>query len=318
MPKKFFLGILFLLLSLGASCQVVVRLAPEAEVVGPQILLGELGEIQGEEELVRSLSQTPVGVAPGPGESRTISLNADLAPRLRRAGYRPQDFTWEGPSTVRVVGKVDSEKIAQLKAELESGLLAYLNTHPRGQLFSWQVEILPGTIPIWAQEEGRLILRKDELPVGKVPLVVEVLPSRRTFSCQASISAWGRVLVTERELASGSILTEEMVRKSQELDLSSYLQEGKLPLLELDENLELNRSLAPDTILTWEDVDYPLLVRRGDAVTIFVEQGPVQIEAPGRALVDGRLGARIKVMNTSSERVVEGIVVDRGFIRVGR
>lgn len=318
MSRKCFLCALLLFLSVSTSAQIVVRLWEEAEVAGPQILLAELGEIEGEEELVRSLGQTPVGVAPRPGERRTIHVNADLAPRLRRAGYRPEDFVWEGPQVVQVTGKVSAQEINRVKEDLEAQLLAYLNTHPKGQNYRWQVEIFSGTIPSWVKGEGRLSFRKEELPVGKVTLTAEAGQPARTFFCQATIQAFGSPLVTGRELAAGELLASQKVRRAKELELTSYLALGKQPLFQLEANLHLTRSLPADVILTWEDADYPLLVKKGDSVTIFVDMGAIQVQAPGRALADGKLGEQIKVMNTSSERIVEGIVTEEGFVKARR
>jgi flagella basal body P-ring formation protein FlgA len=316
MPKGRFLCILLLLVSISTSAQIVVRLKEEAEVAGPQILLGELGEIQGEQEQVHTLSQTPVGVAPRPGESRTVHLNADLAPRLRRAGFRPEDFIWEGPQIVRVTGKIDPGQAGMLKEDLKAQLLAYLGTHPEGQDYRWQVEIY--SLPSWATGEGRLIFRRNDLPVGNVTLRAEAGQPARSFSCQAEIKAWGSPLLLDRDLASGSKLDRGMVKRAQETELTSLLTAGKRPLFQLEENLQLLWSLPGGTILTWEDVDYPLLVRRGDPVIIFVEYGSVQVMAPGQALADGRLGERIRVMNTSSERIVEGVVEGEGLVKSGR
>ena len=110
------------------------------------------------------------------------------------------------------------------------------------------------------------------------------------LSCQAAISARGKVLVTGRELAEGTRLDESMVFKSQEQDLTSYLLEEEAAFISAGSKPAADAKLAKETVLTWEDVALPLLVRRGEPVTIFVEIGSIQVEAAGRALADGRLG----------------------------
>lgn len=317
MPWKWLFLILFLLSS-SISAQVIVRLYPEAEVAGDQILLGDIAEIQGDEDEVRTLAQIPVGVAPLPGGSRTIHRNADLAPRLRRAGYRPEDFLWEGPESLRVTAKADFQKVGKIKKELEAQLLAYLNTHEEGRNYRWEVKILPESIPSWAAGGARLRIFGQDLPAGRVTLRAEAGQPPLSFTCEAEISAWGKPLVTREHLASGSALDETAVARSDEVELTADILAGKRPLFQLDENLVLLRSLPAGTILTSSDVDYPLLVKKGEPVTIFFQQGAISVQAQGLALEDGRLGSRIQVKNDSSGKIVEGTVVGEGMIEVGR
>lgn len=50
------------------------------------------------------------------------------------------------------------------------------------------------------------------------------------------------------------------------------------------------------------------VIRRGQSVTLIVENDGVRINMSGKALIDGAIGQRIRVENSSSGRVVEGIV----------
>ena len=307
-------ALLLLLASIGSASQVVIRLPAEAEVTGEQILLGQIGEIQGEEELVSALARTPVGVAPQPGDSRLINLNADIAPRLRKAGYRPEDFVWEGSRTVKILAQADEQKVNRVKTELEAQLLA----NPHGQDYRWQVEILPETIPSWVKGEVKLNFAAKELPAGKINLRVQSQTPPLSFSCQAEVRAWGTPLVTARELAAGSLLESDAVSRGKEMELTSYLTAGSLPVLQLAADLHLKRSLPAASVLTWSDVEYPLLVQKDKPVLIVIRQGAVQVQAAGRALTDGRLGERISIVNISSERVIEGVVTGQGLVEVGR
>lgn len=317
MRKKCFLCALLLLVSSGVTAQVKVRLLAEAEVAGPQILFGELGEIEGEPELAQALALTPVGAAPRPGERRTLSRNADLSPKLRRVGFRPQDFLWEGPDTVVVYGRVDPKQTQVIKEQLEAQLLAYLHHHPQGAAYSWQVEVLSGSIPPWPGDDVRVEFRKGELPVGSVTLEAKAGNPAKTFSYAAVICAYGEVLMTKTELAAETILTEEMVARKQ-LEVTPYLLKGTPPLTALSEQLEIRGSLPQGTVILEGDVKLPLLVKRGEPVTIYLETGAIQIEAAGKALADGSLGDLVPVLNVLSERTVEGIVTAPGVVRVGR
>ena len=57
-------------------------------------------------------------------------------------------------------------------------------------------------------------------------------------------------------------------------------------------------------------------VKRGQEVTLLASAGGIQVRMAGRALADGREGARLRVQNLSSQAVVEGVVETDGVVRV--
>ena len=78
----------------------------------------------------------------------------------------------------------------------------------------------------------------------------------------------------------------------------------------------LKRNLPPGAALTMDALVPDVVVRRGDQVTLLAVAGGIEVRATGRALSDGRDGARIRVQNLSSQKVVEGVVEDDHVIRV--
>lgn len=79
----------------------------------------------------------------------------------------------------------------------------------------------------------------------------------------------------------------------------------------------LKRSLPAGTALTVEMLVPDLIVRRGQQVTLIAAIGHVEIRAQGHALTDGGVADRVRVQNTSSLKVVEGVVGSDGAVRVG-
>lgn len=73
------------------------------------------------------------------------------------------------------------------------------------------------------------------------------------------------------------------------------------------------RELQP---IAMSQLDSPVLVERGQRVTMIAEQGGVQAQTVGEAMKKGRKGEMIKVKNESSERVVSAIVADSGVVRM--
>ena len=60
----------------------------------------------------------------------------------------------------------------------------------------------------------------------------------------------------------------------------------------------------------------PRFVVRGNLVTMKIETPVMTITAQGRALQDGKFGDTVRVLNTQSNRVVEGSVESDGVVRI--
>lgn len=81
--------------------------------------------------------------------------------------------------------------------------------------------------------------------------------------------------------------------------------------------MELRRVQNEDERLRLRDIMPPRLVTRGSLVTIKVETPLMLITAQGRALQDGAKGETVRIVNTQSNRTIEGVVEATGIVRVG-
>jgi flagella basal body P-ring formation protein FlgA len=78
----------------------------------------------------------------------------------------------------------------------------------------------------------------------------------------------------------------------------------------------LRHPLPAGAVLTSNDLLPDLMVRQGQQVTLIASAGGVWVRASGLALQDGRQGALVRVQNTSSARVVQGVVTSEGVVDV--
>ena len=83
---------------------------------------------------------------------------------------------------------------------------------------------------------------------------------------------------------------------------------------------ELRRDMGEGELIRSHDVVPPRLVRRGSLVTMRIKTPFIMITAQGKAEQDGSEGETVRVLNTQSNRVVEGTVSGTGVveIRTGR
>lgn len=144
-------------------------------------------------------------------------------------------------------------------------------------------------------------------------------------SCTASGFPWAvyvpvniesdiRVLVLKQSALRGARLTAAQV--SEETRRVAGLAVGYVTDVAALERHTLMRSLPAGTALTEDAMLADLIVHQGQEVTLIASAPGVSVRATGKALQDGREGARVRVQNLVSLRVVEGVVEASGVIEV--
>jgi flagellar basal body P-ring formation protein FlgA len=76
------------------------------------------------------------------------------------------------------------------------------------------------------------------------------------------------------------------------------------------------RMLRPHEPLRVGDVQVPLLVHRGDLVTIVLETPTMRLTTQGKALADGAMGAMLQIANTKSNRLIDARVTGANTVAV--
>ena len=122
------------------------------------------------------------------------------------------------------------------------------------------------------------------------------------------------VVVAAEHLPKGSLLTAEVLRletRDVTRNRTGYYASIEAALGQRVVRPILKGRLVSPDMLAAENV-----IRRGQSVTLIVSTGGFKIQMSGKALIDGAIGQRIKVENTSSGQVVEGIVRSREHVEV--
>jgi flagella basal body P-ring formation protein FlgA len=114
------------------------------------------------------------------------------------------------------------------------------------------------------------------------------------------------VLVTTRGLPRGHRVTADDVR-AQPRDVSR-LMSGYMTDFEQLDGQQLKTQVLAGMVLTPAMLKATLAIRRGQSVTLIIGAGSINIRSRGIALMDGAIKQRIRVENTQSGRIVEGIV----------
>lgn len=114
------------------------------------------------------------------------------------------------------------------------------------------------------------------------------------------------LLVASRTLPSGHVLTAADL-KTAERDVSA-LTAGYLSDPEQVLGRRLKQNLIEGRVLTPSMLKEDVVIHRGQSVTLTIQSTSLNITMEGKALMDGHVNQRIRVQNTLSRRVVEGIV----------
>ncbi|CAK0758601.1 flagella basal body P-ring formation protein FlgA [Gammaproteobacteria bacterium] len=120
------------------------------------------------------------------------------------------------------------------------------------------------------------------------------------------------VVVAARPLLRDQVITPADIAVEQRD--SSDLPAGYLT----DPNQILGKSLtrpaAAGSILIPGQTRNPIVIRRGERVTLLIQSTGLTVRSMGVALADAGAGDRISVRNESSRRIVEGIVEKAGVV----
>ncbi|MCP3689803.1 MAG: flagellar basal body P-ring formation protein FlgA [Gammaproteobacteria bacterium] len=128
------------------------------------------------------------------------------------------------------------------------------------------------------------------------------------------IDLYDDVLVAAQSLHKGQIIGDHQVilqKKSISRLNNGYYSRGDSLL-----GLEAKRSIRRGAIMTPASLQPQLLVKSGQQVTILLNYKGLQIKSSGQALQSARRGETVKVRNSQSNRVVEGIVSGEAQVRI--
>lgn len=135
-----------------------------------------------------------------------------------------------------------------------------------------------------------------------------------TIYVSARVDVFGPVLVARQPLARGAVVQDsdlELVERNLANLPHGYYSDSQ-PIT----GMLAKRTIAATTVITPQMLQAPKLIKRGQRVTVIAESGALRIRSVGKALSDGKSGDIVRVRAEGSQRVVDGVVVSQGVIKV--
>lgn len=213
-------------------------------------------------------------------------------------------ITWAKPlqsiDSVEQAAYIHTMELAHAKYDMPQIVVGELDSRLRLQACNTEIEaFLP---------RGQVSLGHQSVGVkcsGDIPWTVYV---------PVNVKLMQAVVVASRPLPAKHILTEQDLTVRM-VDVSR-LRQTYVSDRSLLTGQQLKHSVSVGTVIGQNNVKPEKIIRRGEMITLVAEAGSMQVKMNGTALSDAILGQKIRVKNSSSKRVVEGVVQAPGLVKV--
>jgi len=209
-------------------------------------------------------------------------------------------------------GEIQSLISIRLQAE------AFISAHPYKSPYPAQFQVgnLDSRLRLKACPEALQIdfANRDRVQGNSALLVRCAAKPSWKIHLPVRVDIFDDVIVAAKPLIKGQIIDETAV--SLEKQNTLRLKNGYYAKNSAPQGLEAKRNLARGTVLTPRNLTPRLLVRSGQRVTLVLHFNGLQVKSTGRALQSASLGQLIKVRNSQSLKIVEGVVTGDGQVRV--
>lgn len=296
---------------LGAEIELRQRAIPKGEVVR----LGDVARISaGDRATTAEFEAIELFTAPPTGGKRFVRLR-EIQDAMTARGVNLAQHTFSGASLVSVEvavreaprkapaeRKPSSSDESRLKRRVRDAVLQYLRDQADRPL-GWEL-----SFDLSEDQLRSLLAARSDLSVtgGERPwtgdqefVVTADGPTEQIqITLLIQVSAPPAVVVAARTLSRGMRIGEADVR----------LMPAPVPvadaLYSLDQVIgrEATQTLTADQPITPDDIRTPLLVRRGEVVTVFARSQGIRVRTTARARDDGSAGELVTVESLAKDR----------------
>jgi len=301
----------------GADSVATLKLKPEVTVRGGALTLGQLMAVTTDDDgLAKTIAAIPIGKAPFPGRVRLIGAET-IKIRLLYEGIDPRLVTFDGGHVkVRTdATKLTSQKMVDAAIDFARKLLPF--THDN-------VDIVVVRTPqdaVIPRGDAKPTLKVSQFgsskPWGKTQFIVRVMVGNEEVlraPVFLDIRVFGNVAVALADVNRGDTFTNENVGlRRMDITHSTKTMATVAPFLGQKAGRPI-RAFSPltETMLARTAP----VMRRGDLVTMLLEQAGLRIVARAQAIENGRVGQTVRVRNLRSKREAYGRVIDARTVRV--
>jgi flagella basal body P-ring formation protein FlgA len=207
------------------------------------------------------------------------------------------------------------QSTAQIRSAAERFVATQLATGDKSTVMHVTAGELDGRLRLAACEKPLVAnLPPSARVTARVTIGVGCTQPRWTIYVPVTVETELQVLVLKQALARGSAVGIDAVetRRMRVPGLAdTYIREPSQLV-----KRHLRTAVAPGTALSVELLAADILVKRGQRVTLVARDAGVEIRAQGEAIANATADGRVRVMNLSSRKIVEGQVETADLVRV--
>ena len=291
-----------------------IHLPREIAVSDSVVTVGSIGVLSGDQEILDSVADVPLGKVVNSREGIVIDRNTILS-RLADNDVSQSNVSFTGAEQVTVT--VDStivsgeEVISFAKSFLaKQGLPKSLHSmNPRrvpedilltgfhGDVTKEGVLLRSGSR---SQAKVRVVVKSEGIVKGKLDVVFNL-----NFNC--------RVAVATKHIEAGDVITIDNITIEDTVSNTPQENNWRAPLGYVAKRNLVEGTQIRDYML--EEVQPSVIIERNQTVVIKVESSGFLITAMGKAMEAGRRGELIKVRNADSQRIIVAEVNSDGTVR---
>jgi flagella basal body P-ring formation protein FlgA len=160
----------------------------------------------------------------------------------------------------------------------------------------------------------------------EVEPVKQLRPGDNSIKVTCTVrSSWSLMLNADIQIFRDVVVLRDHIGRGDRVMASSLtlhkrniadLQRGYFTSFEQVTNNISKRSLKAGTAINPSMIDLPIIVKRGQSVTLKVDRASFSVDMKGLALKKGRQGDNIKVKNSSSGKVLYGTIISSGVVLI--
>jgi len=300
------LAILLAVVLVTAPSAFAQSLRPAVTIDAPVIRLGDIFAGAG------SRATDPVVAAPPPG--MRITYGADWL----AAAAKEHGLDWQPSSSFDQVTIVRASRVIGSDAVTQQ-LMQEIAAHQPVDDAQLQLDdpglsfVIPASGPADIAIDGLTVDRRSgrvsafvSAPAGDPAAVRQRVTGRLVY--HVSLPVLNHAIGPGAVIAASDLDTIKVERSHVSADTATDAQQmiGKSPRRPLEAGLPVHLG----------DLALPVLVHKGELVTILLTTASLELTAQGTALEDGAGGALVRVANTKSNRVIDAMVMAPGTVAV--
>lgn len=311
-------ALLVLAFAVTAACgeegRTSFQFRTEAAAAGEYITLNNLANLP--PDLAQKYGQALIWSAPPPGQLFTLTREF-LQYRLTQMGLAEVLNGGDLPPAIQV----RQTGIILHSDEIAGAYRRYIQNQNPWPASELRIQIFPQDEPVLLPDNQfslEVLPPRQERLLGEVTLEMVVLKEGRAlkrFKINGKVTLEQMVVCAARQLPAQTTISAGDVRLSRR-DVTHLTQRDIFTAEKQVVGQVLAKGLGPQEILTSRHLSHTPLIKRGEEVTVVLDQNGMLITTKGVTREDGYLGRQVRIRNAKSKKEFQAEVMDAKTVKV--